>query len=104
MTELNSQAERIILLHCQQMTFTDEYDSRLRKQQVATNSKILLLNPFLDVDDLLRARGRIVNADIPENMKYPITLPANHRVTQRPLFFQTMGRYFHVPCMSRSAF
>ena len=56
MTKLNSQAEQIILLHCQQTAFPDKYDSILRKQ-AATNSKILPLNPFLDVDDLLRARG-----------------------------------------------
>ena len=46
---------------------------------IQASSKILSLNPFRDKkEDLIRARGRLAHADIPDDMKRPIILPAKH--------------------------
>ena len=80
--QLHVLAENIILRHCHQSAFPDEFDKLRRNEMIPASSKILPLNPFYDLDDnLLRARGRLANADIPDDMKRPIILPANHRVT-----------------------
>ena len=52
-------------------------------KEVLQDSKLFALNPFLDRnDDLIHVRGRIVNADVPKEMKEPIVLPAKNRITQ----------------------
>ena len=63
---------------------------------IQASSKILSLNPFLDRDeDLIRARGQLLNADIPDDMKCPIILPANHRLTDL-LIADTHRRNGHI--------
>ncbi|KAJ8976397.1 hypothetical protein NQ317_003947 [Molorchus minor] len=56
--------------------------SQLKGKQPISNASIASLNPFIDQDELLRVGGRLSNANIPFNQKYPILLPAkNHVVT-----------------------
>ena len=94
--QLYSRAERIILRHCQQSAFPDEFNKIRRNEMIPANSKILPLNPYYDLDDdLLCARGRLTNADIPDDMKCPIILPANHRVTDL-LIADTHRRNGHI--------
>ena len=40
------------------------------------------LNLFRDADGLLRCRGRIENADVTDNVKYPYLLSKEHRFTE----------------------
>ena len=45
------------------------------------SSKLSQLCPFIDEEEILRVRGWIENSHLPQNMKTPILLPQNHRVT-----------------------
>ena len=40
------------------------------------------LNLFRDADGLLRCRGRLENADVTDNVKYPYLLIKEHRFTE----------------------
>ena len=76
--------------------FPDEFNKLMQNQLIAPNSNILPLKPYYDLyDDLLRARGRLTNAEIPVDMKCPIILPANHRVTDL-LIADTHHRNGHI--------
>ena len=79
--ELQDRAEKILIRHCQQNAFWDDIKQLESTGQVATSSKLASLNPHIDDDKILRARGRLQNADIPTNMKDPVILPSNDHLT-----------------------
>ena len=79
--QLHAQAENVVLCHCQQSTFPDEFN-KLKRNDIIPVSSNILLNLFLDRDeDLIRAQGRCANADISDDMKRPFMLPANYCAT-----------------------
>lgn len=53
------------------------------------------LNPFIDSDGLLRAGGRLINADIAYTSKCPILLPAKSKTTQL-IFEYEHKRLIHI--------
>ncbi|GBN62633.1 hypothetical protein AVEN_19041-1, partial [Araneus ventricosus] len=62
----------------------------LRKgKPLNSKSKIISLSPFMDESGLIRVGGRLKNASISMDQKYPILLPKNHRLTEM------IVRYFH---------
>lgn len=79
--ELNN-ATKAIVKQTQQQVFDTDI-SHLRKQaRLLTNSKLIALNPYIDQEDLLRVGGRLRNAMISEDMKHPMIIPHNSRLTQ----------------------
>lgn len=52
--------------------------SLLKQGKSLHNSKLLTLTPFLDSDGIIRVGGRLKNAHIPFDQKYPIVLPSKH--------------------------
>ncbi|XP_035221036.1 uncharacterized protein LOC118193972 [Stegodyphus dumicola] len=48
-----------------------------------------MLNPFLDDEGFLRVGGRLRNASIAQNLKYPVILPKSHYITELII------RYYH---------
>ena len=75
-------AENIVLRYAQQSSFLEEYERLKNGEKMLQSSKLYQLNAFLDdKTDLIRARGRLEHADIPEDSKTPIILPGNYRVT-----------------------
>ena len=82
-SSMSRRAETILLRYCQQSAFQDEMKRLENDKEVLQDSKLFALYPFLDRnDDLIHVRGRIDNADVPKEMKEPIILPANNRITQ----------------------
>ncbi|GBM64200.1 hypothetical protein AVEN_159585-1 [Araneus ventricosus] len=62
----------------------------LRKgKPLNSKSKIISLSPFIDENGLIRVGGRLKNASISMDQKFPILLPKNHRLTEM------IVRYFH---------
>ncbi|CAG7734943.1 unnamed protein product, partial [Allacma fusca] len=65
---------------------SEEFRKEFRKlkaaERIDTSSNILCLNPFIDDVGLLRVGGRLRNADIPIQHKYPILLPKKHRLVE----------------------
>lgn len=58
----------------QQISFGVEIKCLQKQLRLPSNSKILQLLPFLDVDKIIRVGGRIKNAIMPFSVKHPILL------------------------------
>lgn len=58
----------------QSLSFSKEILTLSQGKSIAKQSKIFVLNPYLDKDKILRVGGRLTNADISESMKSPILL------------------------------
>lgn len=74
-------AKMLIIKYIQQSVFAQDFDYLNRHNKVHSRSKILNLKPIRDINGILRVGGRLSNAQINHNMKHPIILPHNHRLT-----------------------
>lgn len=77
--ELNN-ALNLILKKVQSQNFSSEI-AALKAQKCIINKQILSLNPFIDDDGFLRVGGRLSNANITYEQKYPLLLPAKNIIT-----------------------
>ena len=77
-----SKAQRMWIQSCQQSAYLKEITS-LQKNQTSHKHLPLVkqLRLFLDSSNFLRCGGRIHNAPVGHNTKFPYLLPANHRFT-----------------------
>ncbi|GFU62756.1 hypothetical protein TNCV_1519331 [Trichonephila clavipes] len=66
--ELN-QAHSIIIVHTQREMFSEEIQTLERIHQVSSQSKLIILHPFLDDEKILRVGGRLRNVNLPEKNK-----------------------------------
>ncbi|XP_033610790.1 uncharacterized protein LOC111872965 [Cryptotermes secundus] len=66
----------------QYSSFAQEIQSLQQGKALPSHSKLLMLHPFLDGNNLLRVGGRLENADIPFDQKHPLILPSKHHVTK----------------------
>ena len=73
--------ECIIVRRIQQAAFQDDYSHLKQHREVAKNSSLSQLTPFLDLEGIVCTRGRIENSDLPDSMKTPLLLPKSHRIT-----------------------
>lgn len=62
--------------------FPRELSTLEADRQVHKSSNLLSLNPFLDGKHLLRVGGRLTNANLPYDQKFPILLPSKHALTK----------------------
>ena len=77
------ETEKQLIVKAQRESFTHEYANLKRQQPVQMSSKIISLLPQLDKDSILRANGRLQNAEyLPYDVKHPIILPRDHDVTK----------------------
>ncbi|XP_075158042.1 uncharacterized protein LOC142231312 [Haematobia irritans] len=60
--------------------YCGEYRALENKQPLSSKSKLLTLNPFLDDQKLLRVNGRLTNAHLTYDEKYPIIIPEQSRL------------------------
>lgn len=79
--ELNKAMTCLVKL-VQKQEFHQEVTALTQKRAVKYNSKLLTLNPFVDELGVIRVGGRLRNADIPYEQKYPIVLPSHHAFTE----------------------
>ena len=56
--------------------------ARQRKATMKTSSSLYKLDPFLDVDGILRVGGRLRRVSLADDIKFPIILPRNSHVTK----------------------
>ena len=74
---------RLLLKACQQEAFSDEYRALMQQRPLQTNSKLLVLNPQLDEDGIIRSNSRLANPKmLPYDARYPTILPRKHIITQ----------------------
>lgn len=74
------QAETVIIKCVQQEIFLEVLKSLSKGKKIPDQSQIKCLNPIIDKDGLVRVRQRLFNADMAENEKHPIIIPANHHI------------------------
>ena len=75
-------AEIYILKESQRLTFTAELKATADSVAVPVDSSLAQLSPFLDEQGLLRARGRLHNATLPETTRHPVILDRDDDVTR----------------------
>ncbi|XP_055918591.1 uncharacterized protein LOC129950692 [Eupeodes corollae] len=79
-SDINS-AKIAVLRLSQRASFSNEIDCLIRNKPVPAKSKIFRMNPFIDEDGVLHVGGRLSNAELPFNQKYPVILHTKHRLT-----------------------
>lgn len=93
MTDLKQVKDRFIK-RAQLDEFGDQLHALKKRKEVSKGSKLKCLYPVLRKDDLILVGGRLNNAEIPEEQKHTIMLPANHKVT-RLIFEDTHKGLLH---------
>lgn len=67
---------------CQPQAFLEKLSCLLKGKEVNPGSRLASLNPFLDDNRVLHVNGRLRNADLTYNQKFPIILSAKHPFTK----------------------
>ena len=75
-------AEKRLIKKIQSDEFLAEIKQLRTMDKKINKSPIRRLNPFVDEDGVLRVQGRLKNAEIPYDMKFPIILGKRHRITE----------------------
>ena len=82
--ELNA-AEQEIIRHVQKEAFKEEI-SKLKnpttRGEAKGSSPLFRLDPFLDLNDLVRVGGRIRQASLSQDTKHPVVLPGQGHITK----------------------
>ncbi|XP_065359110.1 uncharacterized protein LOC135953245 [Calliphora vicina] len=74
--EANSVKIRLIIL-AQKQWYKYEYSSLSNSESIPKDSSLFTLNPFIDANGVLRVNGRLANAPLSYNERFPIILPRN---------------------------
>ena len=88
MDNLLSAVENAIWKTVQQEEFAPQKASLRRKDVFSNSSKIASLAPFLDDNELIRAKGRLRKADLDYKDKHPVILPSKHESVELLLVYQ----------------
>ncbi len=85
-----------IFKRSQMQAFAEEYRALKGNNQVSQKSRLMMLNPQLDENGVMRSNGRLVQGDLlPFEMRHPIILPRKHAVTKLIVLDQH-ERHHHV--------
>ena len=69
-------AEMWLLKEAQRRCFPEDIKRLSKKEQLARDSRLKSLNPFLDNEQIIRVGGRLSNADLPASQAKPIIADA----------------------------
>ncbi|XP_055588837.1 uncharacterized protein LOC129741155 [Uranotaenia lowii] len=78
--ELNDALVKLVKL-VQEEVFSDVIEKLRNGKSIPRDSHLLTLGPYLDDDGVMRVRGRLQKAQIPEDLKNQMILPADHPFT-----------------------
>ncbi|XP_071640851.1 uncharacterized protein [Temnothorax longispinosus] len=93
MVEELEAAELNIVRVIQLEVFQEETQRLKNERSFKGDSRLKALDPFLDEKKLIRVGGRLRQAQLPEETRHPIVLPAKHKVTR--LIFRAMHKKLH---------
>ena len=88
-------ARLILIKAAQQEAFSEEMsmlegsDETKHLKRIPRRSKLYKLNPFLDDQGLIRVGGRLESSVLPYEVKHPLVLPKDHRISEM------MVRHYH---------
>jgi transposase InsO family protein len=66
----------------QQFSYAQEFKELMEKQEVAVNSSLKTLHPFIDKEGLIRVGGRLRHSTLPYQIIHQMILPANHHFSR----------------------
>ena len=75
-------AGRITFKLIQKESFTTEDDTLVKGKEISSKSSIAQPCPYLDDQGIMRARGRLSEADLEFDTKHPFLLPSIHPATR----------------------
>lgn len=82
------------LRYAQSIEFSKEIYALCNGHPVSNKSRLKSLNPFIDQNNLIRVGGRLSKSQLTEQQKFPIVLPAHHKITKM-LFIYEHKRLLH---------
>lgn len=71
-----------LLVRVQNESFEDDLSALKKSRALPRNSRIKELSPFIDLQGVLRARGRLSHAQLDYDQKHPVILCPKHPATQ----------------------
>lgn len=71
-----------VIKYAQLCNFDEDIRQLTRKAELNKKSNLLLLNPYLDSEGVLRVGGRLHHSSLPMNQKHPIILPQHDKITE----------------------
>ncbi|XP_032396233.1 uncharacterized protein LOC116704734 [Etheostoma spectabile] len=74
-------AQCIIIKDLQRQVYPEEIKLLVKEAQLPSQSKLRLMDVFLDQDGLLKVGGRLKNASLPALQKHPMIIPKDHHIT-----------------------
>ena len=75
------EAEDFVIKVVQHEHFETELLSLQEGMPLPKNSRLLALNPIMDISGIIRVGGRVNKADIPSDQRNPVILPGNHHIS-----------------------
>nr|CAH7767395.1 unnamed protein product [Callosobruchus chinensis] len=86
----------LCLIRCaQRECFSQEIFDLLSKNKISKKSKLLMLNPFLDENNVLRVGGRLKNSMYSYDKKHPIILSSKHHLSKL-IFEREHLKFYHI--------
>ncbi|XP_026147341.1 uncharacterized protein LOC113121247 [Carassius auratus] len=84
-----TQAKTSIIKCVQQEHYKDEFKSLEKGEEISQQSALKRLSPFVDTEGLIRVGGRLQSAELSEQEKHPLIIPASQHVAT------LLVRYYH---------
>lgn len=85
---------KVKLFQCvQREAYDKEYQALSQGKAISQSSSLSKLGPFIDVDGLLRIKGRLDQADMLYESKHPIIIPSGHIAKLLIMFQHTLLKH-----------
>ncbi|KFD49170.1 hypothetical protein M513_09994 [Trichuris suis] len=84
----------ILIRKTQNQAYSKEITALRRQRELAADSSLIKLTPFVDTRQILCVGGRLENAPIPLDSRHPVILPRTHCLTEL-IIWDTHDRLAH---------
>lgn len=77
-----TEAKMVCIQIAQMQMFSDEIEKLKNEKPLSVKSKLIQLNPYIDVEGTLRVGGRLRHADLTMSEMHPIILDTNSQISE----------------------
>nr|CAH7752205.1 unnamed protein product [Callosobruchus chinensis] len=98
--EVKEKSNTLFAFCAQRECFSQEISDLLSKNKISKKSKLLMLNPFLDENNVLRVGGRLENSMYSYDKKHPIILSSKHHLSKL-IFEREHLKFYHIELQLR---
>lgn len=82
-----NRAEVIVIKAVQEVEFDSEISLLKTSGAVSSKSNVASLNPFLDINGLIRVGGRLQHSELEFEVKHPVLLPKKNKLTNAIIYW-----------------